>query len=566
MKLDLSRIPFSVPGAYLAISSRVLRDHPPGALHLHTLRGEALWKSNVLFQLLDPANTPFDIQVTPGLLTLHHPNGGITEISMPEPSLVRIRGRAGARLRLQGGGGLVSRVTDDRWKIATSGTKLLLQRVCGNLEVDARWRLHHQHHGVGQITIDIEPTDGCWELVIDEYQGEWLPRNLTTELFEAGVARVRASYADYLARVPMTGDHFTQARELAAYVNWSSVVRPSGFVTRPAMLMSKNWMHATWSWDNCFNALATLRIDPVLAIDQLLVVADNAHRQSRLFPDYVSDSKLQWGYIKPPIYGWAIERMRRADPSVFTRELLTQLFEPIAEATESLLQLRDDDSDGAPSYYHGNDSGWDNASAFDEGYPVEGPDVLAFLCLQCESLARMAGDLGRTADADRWLDASNRTMQLLLREFWQGDLFVVRDARTHAPRRSGSLLHFLPLVLGMRLPSDVRRTMIAQLRASWLTEHGLATERPDSPAFIADGYWRGPIWAPPTVLITDGLHHAGEHSLADEIARRFCGLCATGGFAENFQPITGDPLRDPAYTWTSSAFLIPASQLHEVPK
>ncbi len=31
--------------------------------------------------------------------------------------------------------------------------------------------------------------------------------------------------------------------------------------------------------------------------------------------------------------------------------------------------------------------------------------------------------------------------------------------------------------------------------------------------------------------------------------------CAVSGFAENFNAVTGDPLRDPAYTWTSSVFL-----------
>ena len=32
--------------------------------------------------------------------------------------------------------------------------------------------------------------------------------------------------------------------------------RPAGFVTRPAVLMSKHWMDKVWSWDHCFNALA----------------------------------------------------------------------------------------------------------------------------------------------------------------------------------------------------------------------------------------------------------------------------------------------------------------------
>jgi hypothetical protein len=48
----------------------------------------------------------------------------------------------------------------------------------------------------------------------------------------------------------------------------------------------------------------------------------------------------------------------------------------------------------------------------------------------------------------------------------------------------------------------------------------------------------------------------GDLALAREIARRFCDLCVRSGFAENFDAVTGDPLCDKAYTWTSSIFAI----------
>ena len=48
---------------------------------------------------------------------------------------------------------------------------------------------------------------------------------------------------------------------------------------------------------------------------------------------------------------------------------------------------------------------------------------------------------------------------------------------------------------------------------------------------------------------------------AREIAERFCVLCQTSGFAENFDAVTGVPLRDPAYTWTASVYLVLAQGL-----
>ena len=92
-----------------------------------------------------------------------------------------------------------------------------------------------------------------------------------------------------------------------------------------------------------------------------------------------------------------------------------------------------------------------------------------------------------------------------------------------------------------------------------LTQHGLATEQPSSGHYEADGYWRGPIWAPSTVLIEDGLRRADFTDRADEVSNRFRALCEKAGFAENFDALAGTGLRDRSYTWTASAYLILAA-------
>jgi putative isomerase len=97
------------------------------------------------------------------------------------------------------------------------------------------------------------------------------------------------------------------------------------------------------------------------------------------------------------------------------------------------------------------------------------------------------------------------------------------------------------------------------------TPWGLATEPSTSPKYEADGHWRGPVWAPPTLLIADGRARIGEQRLAREIARRFCRSCVARGFVENFDALTGAGLRDRAYTWTASVFLVPAHEILEAP-
>ena len=117
----------------------------------------------------------------------------------------------------------------------------------------------------------------------------------------------------------------------------------------------------------------------------------------------------------------------------------------------------------------------------------------------------------------------------------------------------------MPIVLGERTAAGRRRRRWPPGSSAHLTAYGLATERPDSPHYPDDGYWRGPIWAPSTVLIEDGLRRAGYPTLADEISARFRALCEKSGFAENFDARTGEGLRDRAYTWTAGAYLILAA-------
>jgi glycogen debranching enzyme len=94
----------------------------------------------------------------------------------------------------------------------------------------------------------------------------------------------------------------------------------------------------------------------------------------------------------------------------------------------------------------------------------------------------------------------------------------------------------------------------------FFTKHGLATESISSPLYQADGYWRGPIWAPASMIFTEGLAACGETELAKELSRRFCDMAQKSLFAENFDAKTGEPLRDRPYTWTSSIFLLLANE------
>jgi glycogen debranching enzyme len=206
-------------------------------------------------------------------------------------------------------------------------------------------------------------------------------------------------------------------------------------------------------------------------------------------------------------------------------------------------------------YQHGNDSGWDNATAFDAGRVVGTADLAAFLILRMHELAELAAQLREPDEARRWTRAAEETQAALLDQLWTGDRFVARGVDSGTTWSSAGLLDLMPVVLGEHLPGDIGSALADRLRAH-LTPYGLATGVTTSPHYVADGYWRGPIWAPATVLIEDGLRRAGHRRFADDISARFRALCETHGFAENFDALTGTGLRDRAYTWTASSYLL----------
>ncbi len=129
-----------------------------------------------------------------------------------------------------------------------------------------------------------------------------------------------------------------------------------------------------------------------------------------------------------------------------------------------------------PAYAHGNDSGWDNASFFAEGGPVVAPDLATFLILACDLLADLTASAAGADQADR-------LTAILLRDLWDGDTFGTRLLSAPATLRTGqSLIQFMPLLLGKRLPAAMAASLVARLQQpGYLTQWGPATENTASP-------------------------------------------------------------------------------------
>ncbi|GGU15550.1 amylo-alpha-1,6-glucosidase [Streptomyces coeruleorubidus] len=553
-------IPFSTFGSWFGISPVVAEKTYAEDLHLVSHQNGM----HAVLRLvpLDPATgerTGTRVEATPGLLSWVGPAGRV-DLAYESPDTVRLRG-SGLDIGVFSGAQVLT---------PFSGTYFFHDpaadaHVFTSYETGRRYRvtilsgrIAHtagaQALGGGDRGLALTAAaDGGWEIAVEEIDTA-RPPYAHSAAFGEIVAAARGAFAEFVDAVAPWRSSATPAAELAAYVLWSATVRPAGLVSRPAVLMSKHWMDKVWSWDHCFNALALAPGCPGLATDQFALPFDHQDGSGAL-PDSVTHSEVLHNFVKPPIHGWASGRLRRRLPTPPSRAELAGTYDRLERWTHFWLTARRAPGAALPHYQHGNDSGWDNATTFDPERVVVTADLAAFLVLQLHELADLAAELGKPDEAGRWTRTAHEIQSALLDELWTGERFVARGAATGDTWSSSSLLDLMPIVLGEHLPGEVGSALADHIKAH-LTPYGLATELPTSPHYLSDGYWRGPVWAPATVLIEDGLRRAGHDRLADDISARFRALCETHGFAENFDALTGTGLRDRAYTWTAASYLL----------
>ena len=552
-------IPFSTHGSWFDISPVVAEKTYAEDLHLVSHQNGM----HAVLRLvpLDPATgdrADTRVETTPGLLSWTGASGRI-DLAYESPDTVRLRGsglgigvEAAAQTLTPFSGTYFFRDPAADAHVFTSyetGRRYRVTVLSGTVTDIGTQTLGGGPRG---ITLNAE-ANGPWEIAIEELDTA-RPPYASPATFDTITESARSSFAEFVDQVAPWRSSATPAAELAAYVVWSATVRPTGLVTRPGVLMSKHWMDKVWSWDHCFNALALAPGCPDLALDQFALPFDHQDDSGAL-PDSVTHSEVLYNFVKPPIHGWAFGHLRRRLPTPPGPAELAETYRRLERWTGFWLTARRAPGADLPHYQHGNDSGWDNATTFDPARVIESADLAAFLVLPLRELAALATALDRADEAIRWTQAAEETQAALLDQLWDTDRFLARAVDTGDTWSSSSLLDLMPVVLGEHLPADVSSTLADHIKAH-LTPYGLATELPTSPHYLADGYWRGPIWAPATVLIEDGLRRAGHERLADDISARFRALCETHGFAENFDALTGTGLRDRAYTWTASSYLL----------
>lgn len=560
--IDLTKGVFSCRGSYLAFTRYQGREKEPSTeLKLNTVtRRPGTMLLFAITALENGHEVPATISADPSRLEIKTTNGSAF-ICFQSADIIRVRLKnIGLRLKPPIECRLMP-IAAGRWRYQAEWTeRFMITAHKGSLTTDPA-KPDKMQDGYTNVTFDVTPDNtGTADVEFEYYlsQANFSPSSPT---FEQCVQNKAKEFTQWVKSMPSVPAPYQPALAKAAYVNWSSLVHPRDQIKREGMIMSKLWMNAIWSWDHCFNAMATAYSDPQLAFDQMMVVFDQQNDIGAI-PDDTYESKLGWGYLKPPIHGWALKCMMEKSHSI-TTDMLAQFYPGLVKWTNFYFNYRDDNKNGLAETHHGNDSGADNATIFDDGMPVDDPALNADLIIQMDVLSDIAVKLGKQKESKEWKQKADKLYKRLMEDLWDGNQFVFRRVLDGKPNVAPfSFMRAMPLMLATRLPKTVQQQLIGFIRDTLVTPYGIATEAINSPKYPTATYlyWRGAIWPPTMYMLIDAMDRCGEKEMAADLAKKYCDMCTREGFAENFNPVTGKGLVDPAYTWGSSVFILLAHE------
>jgi hypothetical protein len=190
-------------------------------------------------------------------------------------------------------------------------------------------------------------------------------------------------------------------------------------------------------------------------------------------------------------------------------------------------------------------------------FKVAEVQTTAILARATEDLAALAGALGEDREAGELGDMRRRLCAGLMRQ-WRPALgrFVSHDLVAGRDIETATHAGFVPL-LALDVDGPTGTAATTEL-TRWLGEVrlGLPAVPRSSPDFEPKRYWRGPVWAIVNWLLILGLHRNGRPDLAERLRMGTLAAIERAGFAEHFDPLTGEGGGGGSFSWTAAAYLV----------
>ena len=330
-----------------------------------------------------------------------------------------------------------------------------------------------------------------------------------------------------------------------------------------------------WAWDTWRFSAALAKFDPELAKDNIRAMFDYQQPDGMIIDCiYTDPAENNARDSKPPLVSWAVDEIfTHTNDTAFISEMYPQLM----AYYKWWYNKRDHNHNGMCEYGSTDgtleaaawESGMDNAIRFDDAKMLknngaedawsmdqESVDLNAYLALECKLLKKFASILGVTFDGP---DYSSQV----------ADYFFDKEKGFFFDRRlkDGSFIQepgceaYTPLWTEVATADQVKAMLpLLTDTAKFSTYIPFPTVAADNPKYNPRGYWRGPIWLDQTYFAIRGLRNYGYNKMADEytlqVFDRLQGLKEGAPIHENYGTHTGELLKAPHFSWSSSHLLM----------
>ena len=503
---------------------------------------------------------------------------GIIELCMDEIDQLRVRGRGvGMRVTCDNPGadcfGLADK-GDSSVEISFGITgKSLFVPLKGSMSHDVKY---DDSGHISRITLDFSPDDnGCFEVAIHEYM-----LNRRRDTFYKPFCEIQSdaelSFEAFTKCYKPAAPGYEDMARYAQYTIWTHMQGREGqhgLFQQPMVYMHRLWLALAFSWQQSYNAMAMLA-DPDEGWRLLTSFLDYQH-VSGMLVGAISYNDANTHSCQTPLQGFALSHiLDNIGDAHITKERAGEVYSRFCKWGRYWLDYHGTGIPDHLHYYNLNESGWDDATVFTNGLPCATPDIYAMVSLLCELCSKLAAVLGHEKESEEWYAQAKRLVDVLISEHWDGEKFVPIMTRTGEKVENMSIVGYLPIILGKRLPQHIidKIAEAAMREDEFLTDIGLTAESLKSPviSFSMQYYVMGKVLAPVQMFLSVGLKRAGKDREAKEIARRWCSkIRETGpllGIAPLPTEVDGKPYPDPNVpfagdtwswaSWSAACYLI----------
>ncbi len=357
--------------------------------------------------------------------------------------------------------------------------------------------------------------------------------------------------------------------------NWRS---PAGDILHDGTYPSYSGFFGIWAWDSWKHASANALYNPEQAKNEVRALFDYQD-EAGMLPDFISINKKRnnWRDTKPPLSAWAVKNIYAATGD---KTFVEEMFEKVYKYHRWWYSHRDNDGNGVCEYGSTDgtllaacwESGMDNGVRFDDAVMLKNkPEkswsmnqenicLNSFLYKEKKELAELALVIGKkelAAQLTTEAEALKHHIQTKMFDEETGFFYDTRIGTGEFVKVMGAEC-WVPLWAGVATKKQAAKVLEKMLDTNkFNTMVPLGTLDISHPALRPTrGYWRGPVWIDQVYFGITGLRNYGFHKEADMFTNKYIqnaqGLLTDGPIHENYNPITGETLNCPNFSWSSA--------------